>query len=202
MSALTSAMIVNAIVLAAVLEADLGSHRKVGRLRIARPLLLAAGIVPLYLKAFATHGTGLGLELAGAAAGLLAGIAAASLTHVYRSTTTGKPVSRAGAAYAALWITVIGARAAFSYGSVHWFSTPLGHWMARNDVSVAAITDTLILMAVGMLLARTIGLAARAITLPQHAAVAVAPAGSVPGSLMYAMTPGDRVHPELGRRHA
>jgi hypothetical protein len=172
MSDLTSAMIVNAVVLIAVLEADLGPHRKVGWLRIVRPLLLAAGIVPLYLQAFATRGTGLGLELVGAAAGLLAGVAAASLTTVYRSSETHQPVSRAGAGYAALWTMVIGARAAFSYGSVNWFSAPLGHWMSRHDVSVAAITDALILMAVGMLLARTVGLLVRAMTLPQRPAAA------------------------------
>jgi hypothetical protein len=172
MSGLTSALIVNAVVLVAVLEADLGSHRKIGRMRIARPLLLAAAIVPLYLKAFATHGTGLGLELVGAAAGILAGIAAVSFTHVYRSAETDKPVSRTGAAYAALWITVIGARAAFSYGSVNWFNAPLGHWMARHDVSVAAITDALILMAIAMLLARTVGLFVRAVTLPRQAPTA------------------------------
>jgi hypothetical protein len=170
MSSLTSAMIVNAVVLVAVLEADLGPHRKIGRLRILRPLLMAAAIVPLYLKAFATSGTGLALELVGVAAGIIAGIAATSLTEVYRSPETNKPVSRAGAAYAALWVAVIGARAAFSYGSVHWFNAPLGHWMARHDVSVAAITDTLIVMAVGMLLARTIGLATRSMTLAQPAA--------------------------------
>ena len=165
MSDLTSAMIINAVVLIAVLEADLGSRRKVGRLRIARPLLMAGAIVPLYLKAFATHGTGLGLEVVGALAGLVAGVVAASLTHVYRSPETNKPLSRAGAAYAALWIAVIGARTAFSYGSVHWFNAPLGHWMMRHDVSVAVITDTLILMAVGMLLTRTVSLAARAVAL-------------------------------------
>jgi hypothetical protein len=177
MSGVESAMIVNAVVLAAVLEADLGSHRKVGWLRIARPLFLAAGIVPLYLKAFATHGTGLGLEALGAAVGLLLGLAATSMTHVYRSRTTAKPVSRAGAGYAALWITVIGARAAFSYGSAHWFSAPLGHWMVSQDVSVAAITDSLILMAVAMLLARTMGLASRALSLPS-ASGSPSPAGA------------------------
>jgi hypothetical protein len=171
MSGIASAMIVNGVVLAAVLEADLGAHRKVDWLRIARPLVMAAGIVPLYLKAFVTHGTGLGLELAGAAAGLLAGLGAIALTQVYQSSRTAKPVSRAGVAYAALWITVIGARAAFSYGSVHWFSAPLGHWMASHDVSVAAITDALILMAIGMLLARTLGLAVRAAAV-QRVAVA------------------------------
>jgi hypothetical protein len=179
MSGLTSAMIINAVVLAAVLEADVGPHRKVGRARILRPLLTAGAIVPLYLKAFATTGTGLGLELVGAAAGLLAGLAAIRLTTVYRSSRTGKPVSRAGAGYAALWIAIIGARAAFSYGSVHWFSSPLGNWMVAHNVSVAAITDGLILMAVAMVLTRTIGLGLRATNLPiaRQSAVVVANAG-------------------------
>ena len=59
MSPLTQAMLINAVVLVAVLEADLGPHRKVGRLRIVRPLLMAGAIVPLYLTALTTHGTGL-----------------------------------------------------------------------------------------------------------------------------------------------
>jgi Kef-type K+ transport system membrane component KefB len=176
MSGLTTAMIINGVVLAAVLESDVGSHRKVGRMRILRPLLTAAAIVPLYLKALTTHGTGLGLEIAGLAAGLLGGLAAVALTHVYRSPKNGNAVSRAGAGYAALWILIIGARAAFSYGSVHWFSGPLGRWMVSHDVSVAAITDTLILMAIAMVLTRTIGLALRAAALPApDAASAVRP---------------------------
>jgi hypothetical protein len=72
------------------------------------------------------------------------------------------PVSRAGGAYAALWILVIGARAAFTYGSSNWFSSGLGHWMARNDVTSKAIIDGLIFMAVAMVLTRTIGMARRA----------------------------------------
>jgi hypothetical protein len=166
MSGLTTALIINGIVLAAVLEADVGAHRKVGKLRIARPLLMAAGIIPLYLQALSTHGTGLGLELVGAAAGLLGGLIALSLTQVYRSPKSGQAVSRAGAGYAALWIVIIGARSAFSYGSEHWFSGPLGHWMTRHDVSVAALTDALILMAVAMVATRTIGLFLRARALP------------------------------------
>ena len=166
MSGLTSAMIVNAVVLVAVLEADLGAHRAINRLRIIRPLLLAAAIVPLFLEAFTTSGTGLTLEIAGVAAGLLGGLAANTLTHVYRSPTSGKPVSRAGTGYAAVWIIIIAARAAFSWGSAHWFTPQLGSWMIHNDISTAAITDSLILMAVAMLLTRTLGLARRAATLP------------------------------------
>jgi Kef-type K+ transport system membrane component KefB len=81
---------------------------------------------------------------------------------VYRSPKTGKPVSRAGFAYGALWTVVIGARAAFSYGSLHWFAPQLGRWMAQHSVTSAAITDALILMAVTMLLTRVLGLGVRA----------------------------------------
>lgn len=172
MSDLTSAMIVNGVVLIAVLEADLGPHRAIGRFRILRPLLLAAGIVPLYLEALATSGTGLALEIVGTVAGLVAGLAATVLTHVYRSNSSGRPVSRSGTGYAALWIVIIGARAAFSWGSVHWYAPQLGHWMVRNNVSAAAITDSLILMAVAMLLTRTLGLAGRAAALPAAPIVA------------------------------
>jgi hypothetical protein len=159
---LTKALIVNAVVLFAVLEADFGPARKVGAFRLLRPLLTTLAIVPLFLAAVATHGTGLALEIGGGVAGVLLGITAARLLSVRREPATGRLVTRAGAAYAALWIAVIAARSCFSIGAVHWFSHPLGTWMVSNQVSGAAITDTLIFMAIGMTLARTLGLAVRA----------------------------------------
>lgn len=158
---LTKALIVNAIVLFAVLEADLGPARKVTTFRLLRPLLTTAAIVPLFLEALATHGTGLALELAGSIAGILLGVAAARLMTVRQDPTSGDVVTRAGAVYAALWIAVIAARSLFSIGAVHWFNQPLATWMASNHVTGAAITDTLILMAAGMALARTTTLAHR-----------------------------------------
>jgi hypothetical protein len=160
-----SALIVDAFVLAAVLESDLG-HRKVTTFRLVRPVLIALAIVPLFLTAVTTHGHGLVLEVALAAAGILVGLLAMALMTVYRSPTTGGPVSRAGAAYAALWIVVVGARAAFTYGSHHWFASQLGHWMVRNAITGDAITDGLIFMAVTMVLTRTIALSIRARRLP------------------------------------
>jgi hypothetical protein len=173
MSPLTQAMIINSVVLFAVLEADLGPHRKISWLRLVRPLLLAGAIVPLYLTALATHGTGLALEIAGASAGLLLGLLATTLMGVYRSPNTGRPVSRAGAGYAAVWTLVIGARAAFSYGSYHWFSSPLTNWMTDHRVTGDMITNSLILMAVAMVLTRTIGMGARAAALTHEAPTAV-----------------------------
>ncbi|HEV2640645.1 MAG TPA: hypothetical protein VGX23_36310 [Actinocrinis sp.] len=169
MSELTQAMIVNGAVLTAVLHNDLGKARKVGTFRILRPLLMAGGIVPLFVDRPVTHGAGLTLELVAAAAGLLGGLAALRLIRVYRSPKTGRPASRAGLGYALLWTLVIGARTAFSYGATHWFSGPLAHWMTSHQVAPAAITDGLIFMAVAMLLTRTLGMAARAALLPRPA---------------------------------
>ena len=157
------------LVLAAVLEADLGSHRKITRFRLLRPALIAALIVPLFLERLTTHGGG----LAGAAVGVAGGLAALALVRVYRRGTTGKPVSSAGWGYALLWTGVIGARALFSYGAYHWFTNQLGGWLAANSIPSAAITDGLIFMAVAMLLTRTAGLAIRARSLPAAAATPI-----------------------------
>jgi Kef-type K+ transport system membrane component KefB len=159
---LTKALIVNVLVLLAVLEADLGPARKITRFRLLRPLLLAAAIVPMFLEALATQGTGLALEIGGVVAGALLGLTATTLMSVRRDARTGQTVTRAGTAYAALWIAVIAARSCFSIGAQHWFSQPLETWMANHQVTGAAITDTLIIMAICMTLARTLGLASRA----------------------------------------
>lgn len=166
-TALTQAEIVNGLVLAATLTSDLGAHKKIGPMRVLRPALIAASIVPLFIDPVVTHGNGLAVELAGVAASLLGGLAALALTRVYRSPATGKPVSYASWPYALLWILVVGARAAFSYGSFHWFPTQLAAWCQAHQVTGAAITNGLIFMAVTMLLTRTLGLAARAATLPR-----------------------------------
>jgi membrane protease YdiL (CAAX protease family) len=174
-SQLTEAMIVNGIVLATVLATDLGPARKIGPMRLLRPVIAAAVIIPLFIQSPVTHGTGLTVEIAGTVAGVLVGLAAAALMGVYRSPQTGRPVSRAGAPYAILWTVVVAARAAFSYGSVHWFQHPVVSWAIANQVSVAAITDGLIFMAVAMVLVRTLGLRVRASRLPAPAPAALAP---------------------------
>ena len=115
----------------------------------------------MFLVALATQGTGLALEIAAGVAGVLLGLAAASMMTVRREPATGRLVTSAGAAYAALWVAVIAARSCFSVGAVDWFNHPLATWMASNQVTGAAITDALIIMAVGMTLARTLSLAVR-----------------------------------------
>ncbi|WP_194898356.1 hypothetical protein [Catenulispora pinisilvae] len=160
-----SVWIVNIAVLASVLGTDLG-RRKIGTMRLLRPAIVAAVIVPLYVKHPATSGNGLLLELAGAALGLLLGLAAAALLKVRRDAGDGLIYTHSGYAYAALWTVVIGARLLFVYGSNHWFNDQLGRWMVQHQIGVNALTDALVVMAIAMLLGRTGTLAAK-----RHAAV-------------------------------
>ena len=171
MSPLADAMIINAAVLVATLEADLGPHRKIGLVRILRTPLVVAAVIPLFLDRPVTHGNGLLVELAGIATGLLGGLVVTTLMRVYRSPKTGKPVSAAGLPYAIVWTLIVAARAAFSIGATRWFPAQLAQWCATHQVTGSAITDGLIFMAITMVLIRTAGLAARAARLPS------APAG-------------------------
>ena len=180
MSPLTQAMIINAAVLFATLESDLGPHRKVGLVRILRTPLVIAAVIPLFLDRPVTHGNGLLVELAGIAAGLLCGLVVATLMRVYRSPKTGRPVSAAGLPYAIAWTLIVAARAAFSIGATHWFPAQLARWCAAHQVTGAAITDGLIFMAIVMVLVRTAGLALGASRLPSVSPAAPVTATALP----------------------
>jgi ABC-type sulfate transport system permease component len=100
------------------------------------------------------------LELALTGLGVLLGIVAAfGLMRVSHDPTTQKAVSTSGAAYGAFWTVVIGARLLFTYGANHWYHSQLGHWMVTNAITVDALTDALIFMALAMAVTRSIRLA-------------------------------------------
>jgi hypothetical protein len=178
-----SVWILNLIILAVVLTADLG-RRKITPMRLLRPVIAAAIIVPFFFTAAAAAGTGLLLELGGLAAGLALGSLAGLFMRVTFDATAGRPMSRAGLPYGAVWVAVTAGRLYFTYGASHIFGRQLGGWMAANHVTVGALTDSLIFVSIAMLLGRTAILAAKA----RAAAAAGAPGTDVTAEARYLRT--------------
>lgn len=160
-------------ILAVVLFSDLGS-RKLGLHRIVRPIIATGVTVALYLHTIPSGGNDLYLELAGAAIGVALGLISIRAIKVSRA-ASGEIITRAGVAYALLWIATVGVRLTFGYGAQHIFPAAIHNFMLNQNItSPNAITAAFILMILGEVTTRTISLhvrshRARPVSLPAAA---------------------------------
>jgi hypothetical protein len=157
----TSQLLLNLGILALVLATNLGV-RPIVRQRFTRPILFMGIAAAAYLTNVPTQGNDLGFELLGAAAGLGLGVFAATLGTV-ETDGQGRLVTRAGAAFAAVWIAVVGGRIAFAYGSDHVFSNAIVTFSRAHDITSSdAWVVMFVLMAFGMVIGRLVVLAMQA----------------------------------------
>lgn len=155
----STVLLLNLGILAVVLSSDLG-RKAFSRRRMLRPLIVAGIVGATMLEAVPNHGDGLTLVIAGVAAGIALGGLAGGLLRVEKR-ADGAPGTIAGFGYAAFWSTIAAARIAFSYGADHWFHDGLGSWMISHQITTDALTDALVLMALAMVVTRTLSVLAR-----------------------------------------
>jgi hypothetical protein len=150
--------ILNCTLLGWVLLRNLGTH-PVTRSTYLAPLAVVAVAAAIFLRDLPTAGHDVTLELVGLAAGVTFGVLATALTRI-RTASTGA-VIRAGVAFAALWVVVIGGRIAFA----EWANGPggrtIGEFSIRHQITGAdAWTAAFVLMALAMVAARLLSTAA------------------------------------------
>jgi hypothetical protein len=153
----TNLYLLNLALLAFVLWANLGT-RTVTTSRLVLPVVLVVVAAAAFLRHVPTAGHDVALEAAGVGAGLALGVLAGALVRVERAERDEQGqrlVMRAGAAYAALWVAVIGGRMLFAYGADHWFALAIGRFSVTHQITGAdAWTAAFIMLSLTMVLAR------------------------------------------------
>ena len=148
----TTQWILNCTLLGWVLMRNLGTHA-VTRSTYLTPLVVVVVVAAVFLRDLPTAGHDVILELVGLAAGVAFGTLSTALTRI-RTTTSGA-VIRAGAAFATLWVVVIGGRIAFAEWANGAGGRAIGEFSMRHQITGAdAWTAAFVLMALAMVAAR------------------------------------------------
>jgi hypothetical protein len=146
-----------------VLATQLG-RRQVTARKLVMPLLLVGAIGARYLVHLPAGSTSHLLEAGGLVAGLAFGLASIAVVQVSADPATGRPYTKAGFGYAAVWTVALVARMAFAYGSTHWFAGPLAAFSIANHVPGTAYAAAFVLMVLTMVAVRAAAVAIRAHT--------------------------------------
>ncbi len=130
--------------------------------RFLIPLAAAAVVGYHFLQTIPTVGGDLDFEISLALTGVICGVLAAMLMRVERDEQTGRIVTQAGFAYAALWTFVFGGRLAFAWAATHLWSHQVAQFSVQHEItSSAAWTAAFVLMALSMVVVRSVIVGAR-----------------------------------------
>ena len=156
----TTQWILSLALLAWALLRNLGT-REVTRGTFLLPLVIVAAAGSYFLFPLPTAGNDLDLVAAFGLLGVLFGLAAAAVTKLHH--VDGRLVATAGAGFAALWLVMIGGRIAFAEWANGAGARTVGMFSRDHAITGAdAWTAAFVVMALGMVLARTVALAVRA----------------------------------------
>ncbi|MGZ4595022.1 MAG: hypothetical protein ACXV3C_14270 [Actinomycetes bacterium] len=156
----TTQWILSLTLLAWALLRNLGT-REVTRGTFLLPLVIVGAAASCFLFPLPTAGNDLDLVIAFGLVGVLLGLAAAAVTKLHH--LDGRLVATAGAGFAALWLVMIGGRIGFAEWANGAGARTIGMFSRDHAITGAdAWTAAFVVMALGMVLARTVALVVRA----------------------------------------
>lgn len=149
-----SLWLLNLLVPVAVIVIDFG-RRRLSYMRIIRPFIIAAVVVPFVAPGLDLHGNGLLLESAAIAVGALLGIGTTLLVRLERTGSDGTVTTVAGVPYVLAWMAFAAARIAFIWESSHSmsFGRALGSFLIVNHIGVSALADAIMFLGFAMMIA-------------------------------------------------
>ena len=121
---------------------------------LATPVLAVGAAAVMFLHAVPAGGSDLALEAAGVAAGAAMGATGGLATRL-RLGADGRPLGRAGALAAGMWIAGVGARMVFYFAATHGAGPAIARFsIAHHITGSAAWTAALVMMALADVLTR------------------------------------------------
>lgn len=153
--------------LALILYTNLGT-RALTRRRFTVPLIAVAAAGWGFLRVLPTAGDDLTLIAVAAAVGVAFGALTGLLSRLDR-TPAGQLVTRADAAFAAVWVLVVGGRVLFGYGANQFWHTAVVRFSIQHQITGPAYRYAFVLMALTMVVGRLAVIGLQVAALPRHA---------------------------------
>lgn len=162
------ALLLSGVLLAIVLFTQVGRH-KFGILKIMLPLALVVFVGWDVMQGMSITAPNIISAVVGTVIGLGIGFGLLATMKVEPG-AKGKAYTRAGLPYLAIWLVVLIGRLLFIWGveNVDPFSKQVSTFLVENQIDPKGLAAFFVLMAMAMVLVRTVGTWVRSARLPRH----------------------------------